>query len=56
MRYESLPKGDCEVNAGIFQQLLDGEPCGGLLNMVALNAAAALVVVIAPLISKKVWR
>lgn len=43
--YESLPKGDCEENAEIFKRLCDGDPQGGLADMVALNAAAAMVVV-----------
>lgn len=43
--YDNLPKGDCEENAEIFRRLCEGDPQGGLADMVALNAAAAMVVV-----------
>jgi anthranilate phosphoribosyltransferase len=42
--YEKLPKGDCDVNAEIFTKICEGDEQDGLADMVALNAAAALVV------------
>jgi len=40
--YDNLPHGDFNKNAEIFMKLLDGDSCGGLLDMVALNAGAAI--------------
>lgn len=40
--YESFPRGDCMDNAETFYRLLNGESCSGLLDMVALNAGAAI--------------
>lgn len=43
--YSDLPHGDCEKNAQLFHQLLEGDPCQGLDDMVALNAGAAMMLV-----------
>ena len=40
--YDQLPHGDFNKNAEIFKALLEGDECGGLLDMVALNAGAAI--------------
>ncbi len=40
--YDNLPHGDFNKNANIFMQLLEGDSCNGLLDMVALNAGAAI--------------
>lgn len=42
--YASLPAGDAAANASLFHRILSGDPCDGLLDMVALNAGAALFV------------
>jgi anthranilate phosphoribosyltransferase len=42
--FEKFPRGDCMDNAETFYRLLNGEPCEGLLDMVALNAGAAIFV------------
>lgn len=40
--WESLPSGDAVQNAALFRRLLAGEELDGLLDMVALNAAAGI--------------
>lgn len=42
--WETLPAGDAEHNAEIFKELIDGGEAGGLRQVVAANAASALVV------------
>ncbi len=42
--FESFPRGDCLDNAETFYRLLNGESCSGLLDMIALNAGAAIFV------------
>lgn len=40
--YDALPGGNCDENSLIFQQIIDGQDCNGLLDMVAINAGAAI--------------
>lgn len=40
--FDSVPGGDAKINKELFFRLLDGENCDGLLDMVALNAGAAI--------------
>lgn len=40
--YTQLPHGLSDINAELFLRLLEGDSCGGLDDMVALNAGAAI--------------
>jgi anthranilate phosphoribosyltransferase len=42
--WDSLPSGEAEHNAQLFQEIINGGEAGGLRQVVAINAASALVV------------
>lgn len=42
--YKDVPGGDAEDNKILFEKILNGEDCNGLLNMAALNAGAAIYI------------
>lgn len=40
--YQDLPHGLSDINAELFLRLLEGDSCGGLDDMISLNAGAAI--------------
>jgi anthranilate phosphoribosyltransferase len=40
--FATVPGGDAKTNQDLFSRILKGESCSGLLDMVALNAGAAI--------------
>lgn len=40
--FDQIPGADAKVNRDLFLKILEGEECDGLLDMVALNAGAAI--------------